>query len=126
MSLASIGTNCHRPVLSQRESIEQEYPGYLHYLCRDAITKNGSNSGFEELAAQMVLSSTPTVDARPSINISTYQLCTWFYGNNGKEISSKKKPLDSEKYCVLRKDWIINHYGRLACPFTPVVYLDEK
>ena len=126
MPIASIGTNLHRPVLSQTESIEQEHPGYLHYLFWDVITKKGNNSGFEELASQMVLIGTSTSDARPSIDISTYQLRTWFYGNNGIEISSKEKPLDSENHCVLRKDWVIDQYGLLTCLFTPVVYLDEK
>ena len=74
MSLDSIGTNLHRKVLSQIESIELGHPGYLHNLFRDAITKKGSNLGYEELAAQMVLSSTLTLDPRPSINISAYQI----------------------------------------------------
>lgn len=74
ISLTFITANSYRLVLSQTESIEQEHPRYLNYLFCDVIIKKGSNSGFKELAAQMVLSSMSTIDARPSINIITYQL----------------------------------------------------
>ena len=73
-SLNSIGTNIHRKVLSQTDTIELEHPGYLHFLFRDAVKKKGSNAGYDELAAQMVLSSSGIKDHRPPITLSPYQL----------------------------------------------------
>ena len=74
----------------------------------------------------MVLSSSGTKDHRPPITLSPYQLRNWFLENKGKEISSKEKPLDSDKHCKQRIDWVIDHYGQLTNPYTPVAYLDEK
>ena len=46
ISLASIGANLHRIVISQTESAEREHHGYINHLFQDAVTKKGSNSGF--------------------------------------------------------------------------------
>ena len=105
----SIGSNIHSKILSQTDSIKVQFPRY--FLFCDAIEKKGSNSSYEELAAQMVLSSTGTVDYCPQITISAYQLRLWFLSQNGKEISAKEKPLDTKDHCIQQKDWVINHYG---------------
>ena len=126
MHFLNIGEKSISKRVSVTASIEEAHPGYLHDLYRDATTKIGNNAGFDELAAQMVLSSTSCLDNRPNIDISAYQLRKWFYDNNGKEISSFEKPLDTKEHCNKRKEWVIDHYGLLTSEYIPVAYLDEK
>ena len=100
--------------------IKQQHPGYLHHLFRQAIKMVGLNAGFAELAQQMHLSSTSSIDPRPPVIISRRQLNKWFRNNKGKEITPTEKPLDTTMHQSQRYEWVVRNYGLLTNPLVPV------
>ena len=108
------------------DKTEANYPGYLHDLYRESISIKGATSSFAELADQMNALSRRTSDNRPALDLNRRMLNRWFEDNQGKEISSVEKPLDTPKHKTLRKDWAIDNYGLLTCKYSPVCYIDEK
>ena len=106
--------------------IEQDHPGYLHYLFRRSIESKGNDATFSEIATQMNIVSRINSEERPNINIDRFQLSTWFTNNKGKLLSPMEKPLDSREHCKKRIDWVIKYYGLLTCKYAPVCFIDEK
>ena len=112
-----IATNKYTIKIAHTTRIEETYPGYLHYLFRKATKLRGPKAGFGELAVVMNETSHITTE---------FKLDVWFKSNDGKEISPKEKPLDSQEHCELRKAWVIKYYGLLTCAFSIVCFIDEK
>ena len=95
--------------ISEVEKIEDEYPGYLHYLYREAIKVISSKAGFKEIATFMNEKSDIPTEVRPTLALSRRQVNDWFVTNNGKEFSPFEKPLDMQKHCEERKAWVVKY-----------------
>ena len=50
--------------------VDQSYPGYMHFLFRDAVKKKGTNASFAELATQMNEQSKSARDTRPELSLT--------------------------------------------------------
>jgi hypothetical protein len=106
--------------------IKSSYPGYLRELWRYAIKTKGSGASFQELADTMNEKSAAPAEERVELSISTGQLSAWFTLNNGKQRSSKEKPMLTQAMKASRLAWVDRHGCRLTTPNEPVAFLDEK
>ena len=104
--------------ISLMKRTEHDHPGYLHELYRESVAIKGSCSSFSEISAEMNALSRRANDPRPSLDLNRHMVNVWFNDNNGREISSIEKPLDSEEHRLMRKDWVVENYGLLTCKYT--------
>ena len=116
----------HKGSISSTDLIEVKYPGYLHQLFRQALYTKGSNSSFSEIACHMNLASRKDSEVRDHVELNRNQIEVWFKKQHGKLISPVEKPLDTPEHCLKRIDWVIENYGLLTNPYTPVCFIDEK
>ena len=116
----------HKGSVSCTDAVDKKYPGYLHSLFRKALQVKGNNASFSEISCHMNVSSSLESESRDSVQLSRKQIEVWFKTHSGKLMSPVEKPLDSPEHCVKRIDWVINNYGLLTNPYSPVCYIDEK
>ena len=121
-----IGENQHFGSISAIKMMEDDHPGYLHFLFRKIINLKGLNIGFQEIAHQMNMFSAVESEHRPTIQLSRQQVSNWFTVNIGKEIAPTEKPLDTNEHCAKRVEWTVQKYGLLTNVLAPVTYIDEK
>ena len=95
------------------DQVEENSPGYLHYLFRHAIKVKGPKAGFAELAHSMEEKSKVPSEPRQNVKVHRLQLNQWFKANGGTEISAKEKPLDNLIHCLERKKWAIENMDYL-------------
>ena len=64
--------------------------------------------------------------AQVELSISAGQLSKWFRDNNGKQRSSKEKPLLAQAMKANRQAWVDRVGHLLTAPNKPVAFLDES
>ena len=87
---------------------------------------HGSTSTFMDLVLKINLLSNSNLEQRPVISLSWKQLNRWFITKKGKHVTPLEKPLDIEKHCKERREWVVKNYEALPCPFLLVVFFYEK
>ena len=98
----------------------------MRELWRYAVKTKGSGASFQELAETMNEKSAAPGEERVELSISAGQLSNWFSDNNGKQRSSKEKPLLTQAMKAKRREWV-DRVGRiLSSSNNPVAILEEK
>ena len=120
MSRASAGSK------NYVDTIEEQHPGYLHFLFRAAQKVKGSKATYTEIADYMNVKSACPSEVRPTLSLHRLQILRWFHDNNGKEHSPKEKPLDTPELMKLREEWVREHHNLLTDNNAPIAYIDEK
>ena len=103
VSSTLVGKHKYKLIGKYTDQVEENSPGYLHYLFRHAINVKGPKAGFAELAHSMEEKSKVPSESRQDIKVHRLQLNRWFIANGGTEISAKEKPLDTIIHCLERK-----------------------
>jgi len=102
--LSSIASKNNIGSLGNISIIESNNLGYLHSLYEELVCVKGLLLSFCNLSVQINVLSNRSSELRSSINLTRRHVIDWFTDNNGKEVSSFKKLLDTEERCLLKKD----------------------
>ena len=87
------------------DNIEREYPGYLTTLFREAQKMEGNKASWKELARAVNFSSQKTNDERPVVNLTAWQLRTWFKQLKGRLKAVVPKPILTQEHKDKRVAW---------------------